>query len=275
MKKYAKGGKAQESPKKRQSGFPPNFKSPQDSVQSARRISQHLRNNLDRPMSKRPYVMSDMENIHRVYKDLEKSERFYPNTEIRNNLRGKYSQKDYSEIKKRAILDEGRYGAVKDFFEPAKNYDPKTGKFKSYAKGGKIQEPPKKKASAPKPNFSSPRDSVQNARDISHRLRLYRTTPANHISRATPEARKEDDELLKNFLDKRGFGGPNNKFSQTDKEQIVKRVVYPFGYKDDMADPASNYPDKYKKGGKMPTTYAKGGKTPLPGMKKPKSSSCK
>jgi len=37
-------------------------------------------------------------------------------------------------------------------------------------------------------------------------------------------------------------------------------------------------PTTYAKGGKTPmtpTTYAKGGKTPLPGMKKPKSSSCK
>jgi len=147
--------------------------------------------------------------------------------------------------------------------------------MKNTSKKGKTQEPPKKKASAPKPtsapkpNFASPRDSVQNARDISQRLRLYKAFRTPISSDSTRE--KEDLDLLEKFLDKRGFGGPNNKFSTRDKDEIVKRALSPAGAYRDEQDPATNY----KKGGKMPTTYAKGGKTPLPGMKKPKSSSCK
>lgn len=102
--------------------------------------------------------------------------------------------------------------------------------MKKYQSGGKASK------AQPK-NFKSAQDSVQTARDISQRIRTFDRSPSYSDS----AREKTDAEMLKSFLNSKGFGGPKNRFSTTDKERIAKRAFHPLGAEMDKEDPATNY----------------------------------
>ena len=128
MKKYQSGGKASR-----------NFKSAQDSVQTARNISREIRKGpseeLERYLNRQgfaPYQASTNDNA-------------------------RFSLKDKQEIQKRGALKD--YGMRKDISEPANKYNPKTGGFDKvvlpYKEGGTIKKQTMKNKTAPKKKMSA------------------------------------------------------------------------------------------------------------------------
>ena len=145
--------------------------------------------------------------------------------------------------------------------------------MKKYQSGGKTS-----KATA-KSNFSSPRDSVQTARDISSTVREYakksgefynaypsnRERPGAYTPRTFTDAQQDSASVaLGKYLDKKGFKkGEGNKFSVADKNEISRRALTLRGELDDRESPAS----KYKKGGTIKNQTSMKKQKPAPKKK--------